>query len=249
MKIHANAPLGPRGGSGWCCGSSSRLVARGGGRGRRRRADVREVGSPVTAGTGRAVCWIAHRRRTPPRRAAAHRRQEAGSHPGRRRTPHDSGRPGGHHGKGSGWDFVHVCVDDATRLAYVEVLADEQTTTRDRLPGPRDRVSTRRHGISTERVMPDNGAAYRSVLHALRLPRRYASDTSAPGRIVPAPTARQNASSARCSAAGPTARSMPPTRNAPPPLTAGCGPTTITDHTAPSATTADRPLTRAEQPS
>ena len=28
-----------------------------------------------------------------------------------------------------GWEFVHVCVDDATRLAYVEVLADEQATT------------------------------------------------------------------------------------------------------------------------
>jgi len=28
-----------------------------------------------------------------------------------------------------GWEFVHVCVDDATRLAYVEVLADEKATT------------------------------------------------------------------------------------------------------------------------
>jgi len=25
-----------------------------------------------------------------------------------------------------GWEFVHVCVDDATRLAYVEVLEDEK---------------------------------------------------------------------------------------------------------------------------
>ena len=28
-----------------------------------------------------------------------------------------------------GWEYVHVCVDDATRLAYVEVLADEKATT------------------------------------------------------------------------------------------------------------------------
>jgi hypothetical protein len=28
-----------------------------------------------------------------------------------------------------GWEFVHVCVDDATRLAYVEVLSDETATT------------------------------------------------------------------------------------------------------------------------
>lgn len=28
------------------------------------------------------------------------------------------------HAHGAGWKFVHVCVDDATRLAYVEVLGD-----------------------------------------------------------------------------------------------------------------------------
>jgi transposase len=29
----------------------------------------------------------------------------------------------------AGWEFVHICIDDATRLAYVEVLADERATT------------------------------------------------------------------------------------------------------------------------
>jgi len=74
--------------------------------------------------------------------------------------------PGRHHGKGLGWDYVHVCVDDATRLAYVEVLHNEQAST----------VSSflrravgfyRRHGITVERVMTDNGSGYRSTLHAL----------------------------------------------------------------------------------
>src|SRR3954454_108747 len=38
--------------------------------------------------------------------------------------------PGRHHGKRkSGWDYVHVCVDDATRLAYVDSRSDEQSTT------------------------------------------------------------------------------------------------------------------------
>src|ERR671918_60424 len=32
-------------------------------------------------------------------------------------------------GRAPGWEFVHVCVDDATRLAYVEVLADERAQT------------------------------------------------------------------------------------------------------------------------
>src|SRR5215475_5821905 len=32
----------------------------------------------------------------------------------------------GQRARGAGWEFVHVCVDDATRLAYVEVLGDEK---------------------------------------------------------------------------------------------------------------------------
>ena len=63
--------------------------------------------------------------------------------------------------RGAGWDFVHVAVDDATRLAYVEVLPDERkdTTTGFLLRALR---WFRRHGIRVERVMTDNGSAYRS---------------------------------------------------------------------------------------
>jgi transposase InsO family protein/transposase-like protein len=66
----------------------------------------------------------------------------------------------------AGWEFVHVCVDDATRLAYVEVLSDEKATT---AAGFLRRAVAfyRRHGISVERVMSDNGACYRSTIHAL----------------------------------------------------------------------------------
>ena len=49
-----------------------------------------------------------------------------------------------------GWEYVHVCVDDATRLAYAEVLDDERATTCDRLPRRAWRFY-RRHGISVER--------------------------------------------------------------------------------------------------
>src|SRR4029077_3373642 len=35
----------------------------------------------------------------------------------------------GHGRKIVGWEYVHVCIDDATRLAYVEVLPDEKATT------------------------------------------------------------------------------------------------------------------------
>jgi len=66
----------------------------------------------------------------------------------------------------AGWEYVHVCVDDATRLAYVEVLADE------RAPSAvgflrRALAFYRRHGIRVERLLTDNGSAYRSALHAL----------------------------------------------------------------------------------
>ena len=66
----------------------------------------------------------------------------------------------------AGWEFVHVCVDDATRLAYAEVLADERATT---AVGFLRRALTfyRSHGIAVEGVMTDNGSAYRSTVHAL----------------------------------------------------------------------------------
>ena len=68
--------------------------------------------------------------------------------------------------RGIGWEFVHVCVDDATRLAYVEVLDDEKAVT---AAGFLRRAVAhyRAHGIKVERVMTDNGSAYVSVVHAL----------------------------------------------------------------------------------
>ena len=66
---------------------------------------------------------------------------------------------------GAGWEYVHVAVDDATRLAYAEVLADER---------PETAVAFLRRaiewfsslGVGVERVMTDNGNPYRSKLHA-----------------------------------------------------------------------------------
>jgi transposase InsO family protein len=59
-----------------------------------------------------------------------------------------------------------VCLDDATRLAYVEVLPDENGLT---VAGLLRRAIAFyvSHGIHVERVMTDNGAGYRSFVHAL----------------------------------------------------------------------------------
>ena len=64
-----------------------------------------------------------------------------------------------------GWEFVHVCVDDATRLAYVEVLPDEKGATA--VGFLRRAVDWfKGMGIRVERVLSDNGACYRSGVHA-----------------------------------------------------------------------------------
>jgi transposase InsO family protein/transposase len=65
-----------------------------------------------------------------------------------------------------GWDYVHIAIDDCTRLAYAEVLADERATTAVAFLG-RALAFYARHGITVQRVMTDNGSAYRAAIHAL----------------------------------------------------------------------------------
>ena len=64
-----------------------------------------------------------------------------------------------------GWEFVHIAVDDHSRLAYAEVLPDEKTQT---AIGFLQRASAfyARYGITIERLLTDNGSAYVSALHA-----------------------------------------------------------------------------------
>jgi transposase InsO family protein len=65
-----------------------------------------------------------------------------------------------------GWEFVHVCVDDATRFAYVEVLGDERATTAVAFLRRAIRFFAS-HGVRVEGVLTDNGSAYVSTIHAL----------------------------------------------------------------------------------
>lgn len=68
--------------------------------------------------------------------------------------------------KAIGWEFVHVAIDDATRLAYVEVLGDEKATTAIAF-FQRALSFFARYGIQVERVISDNGSCYRAKLHAI----------------------------------------------------------------------------------
>jgi transposase InsO family protein len=65
-----------------------------------------------------------------------------------------------------GWEFVHVAIDDATRLVYVEVLPNEKAVT---AVGFLRRTVAHfaSYGITTERLITDNGNAYRSTIHAI----------------------------------------------------------------------------------
>ena len=65
-----------------------------------------------------------------------------------------------------GWEYVHVCVDDYSRLAYAEVLHDERAATAIGFLQRAIRFYAR-HGITVERVLTDNGSAYVSARHTL----------------------------------------------------------------------------------
>jgi transposase InsO family protein len=70
-----------------------------------------------------------------------------------------------HSSRGFGWECCHVMVDDATRLAYVEVLADERGETAVGFLR-RGLAWFSERGVRVERVMTDNGSPYVSTVHA-----------------------------------------------------------------------------------
>jgi transposase InsO family protein len=74
--------------------------------------------------------------------------------------------PGAHSGGGRGWEAIHVCVDDATRLAYVEVLPDELAVTTVAFL-ERAIAWFAERDVVVRQVMTDNGSPYRSRLWAL----------------------------------------------------------------------------------
>jgi len=84
---------------------------------------------------------------------------------GKRINARNTYTPDGRRIGDAGWESVHVCVDDHSRLAYAEVLTDEKATS---AAGFLRRAVAffAIHGVKVERVMTDNGSPYRSQLHA-----------------------------------------------------------------------------------
>jgi transposase InsO family protein len=68
--------------------------------------------------------------------------------------------------RGAGFEYVHVAVDDASRLAYAEVLPDERA---ERVVGFLRRLvaAFAAKGVRVQRILTDNGPGYLSTLHAI----------------------------------------------------------------------------------
>ena len=142
----------------------------------------------------------------------------------------------------AGWECVHIAIDDCTRLAYAEVLPDQNRRT---VIGFLRRAVAfyARHGITVQRVLTDNGGATapRSTLPPAAPSR---SATCAPAPTDPKPTAKPNGSSAPSWPAGPTARSTAQAPNAPPRMALALQPSPQT--LSPRPPTAHRSPQRAE---
>jgi transposase InsO family protein len=66
----------------------------------------------------------------------------------------------------TGWEYVHIAIDDATRLAYAEVLPDEKATTA--IAFLRRAVAFyASYGMTVQELLTDNGSPYRSAVHAI----------------------------------------------------------------------------------
>jgi transposase InsO family protein len=75
------------------------------------------------------------------------------------------------HSRGAGWEVLHLAIDDHSRMAYTEVLGNEKKAT---TTGFLERALQwfAEHGVSTQRLMTDNGSAYRSQPFAAALRQR-----------------------------------------------------------------------------
>jgi transposase InsO family protein len=74
-------------------------------------------------------------------------------------------RAGQSNSRGVGWEFVHVCIDDASRIAFSQILPDEKKESAIAFLAAAVAYYASL-GIVVERVMTDNGSCYRSKAFA-----------------------------------------------------------------------------------
>jgi transposase len=144
------------------------------------------------------------------------------------------GRVAGARGRGIGYDYLHSAVDDRSRVAFSQVLADETGETAARFLVEAAGFFAD-HGVRIQRVLTDNAKAYAdSVTFAetaaglgiqLKRTRPYRPQTN--GKVE-----RFNKP---CSMNGPMGGCIAPTPSAAAPSLGGCASTITSDHTPRSA--------------
>jgi transposase InsO family protein len=85
---------------------------------------------------------------------------------GRRNATATTYTPDGRRIGDAGWEFVHIAIDDCTRLAYAEVLENEKAITAVAFL-KRAKAFFARYGITVQQLLTDNGSAYISTVHAV----------------------------------------------------------------------------------
>jgi transposase len=129
-------------------------------------------------------------------------------------------RKGQSNSRGVGWEYLHLAIDDHSRVAYSEILPDEKRRSCLRFLFNALRFF-RAHGVKVYRVMTDNGVSFRSRV----TPRHCAcskSSTCGPNPTHQKPMARPSASSKPRCANGPTPKPISPQTTAPSICLAGC---------------------------
>jgi transposase InsO family protein len=74
-------------------------------------------------------------------------------------------RTGQSNSRGVGWEYVHVCIDDHSRIAFSQILPDEKKESATAFLKAAV-AYYQRFGINPERVMTDNGSCYRAAAFA-----------------------------------------------------------------------------------
>ncbi len=134
-----------------------------------------------------------------------------------------------HSSPGAGWEYLHVCVDDHSRLAFSQLYPDQTAATAAAfLTAALDYYH--RLGIRVRRVLTDNGGCYRSrAFHARCAQRGYAIASPGPSPLLP--TAKPNASSRPRYVSGPTPTPITPPPSVPNTSDTGSTATIGTAHT------------------
>lgn len=132
-----------------------------------------------------------------------------------------------------GFDYLHVAVDDHSRVAFVQARPDERGPTCAAFLA--DAVAFfAREGVVIERVMTDNALNYRRSRDFQACSPRTGSPTGARAPTAPKLTAKRSVSTGRSSRSSPTSGCSPRTRNVSQRYRGGSLLTMPTDLTAPS---------------